>query len=205
MTKISMKNVYLLFMIPILLIGLGIGSTLAMFNAEATIENPISFRSNLSYDSSVVETKEVIIPYKSDRTIDFVISNTLDRNLNFDAWYIVDENNKDNVMLGAVSSVEGYATSGVISGNTSFVLSITLRNTSDEDVTVTIGVSSTSESKLVLPKGAKDIPYGLLPPLEEEKEEITDNTNSNLEDNKSNQDITTENNIDKDDTLSSSD
>lgn len=185
MTKISMKNIYLLFMIPILLIGLGIGSTLAMFNAEAAIENPISFRSNLSYDSSVTETKEVTIPYKSDKTIDIVISNTLESDLNFNAWYIVDEDNKDNIMLGAVSSVEGYTTSGVIPGNTSFILNTTLRNTSDEDVTITIGVSSTGEKKLVLPKAAKDIPYGLLPPLEEENKDnniITDNTNSNLED-----------------------
>ena len=64
-------------MIPILLIGLGIGSTLAMFNAEAAIENPISFRSNLSYDSSVTETKEVTIPYKSDKTIDIVLPDKL--------------------------------------------------------------------------------------------------------------------------------
>ena len=105
-TKISMKNIYLLFMISILLVGLGIGSTLAMFNAEATIENPISFRSNLSYDSLVTETKEITIPYKSDETIDIVISNTLDSDLNFDAWYIVDEDNVDNIMLGSISSVE---------------------------------------------------------------------------------------------------
>ena len=97
-------------------------------------------------------------------------------------------------MLGAVSSVEGYTTSGVIPGNTSFILNTTLRNTSDEDITITIGVSSTNEKKLVLPKAAKDIPYGLLPPLKEENKE---DTTGNLEDNGTNQDVTTQDNSEK--------
>lgn len=176
-TKISMKNIYLLLIITVLLVGLGIGSSFAMFNAETSIENPISFRSNLTSDSTVIETKEVIVPYKSDKTIDVVISNTLESDLNYDAWYMVDKDNEDNILLGSISEVEGYTSSGLIPGNTSFILNITLRNTSEEDIVVTIGVSSTSSSKLVIPTSAKDIPYGLLPPLVEEKS-VDDKINS---------------------------
>lgn len=177
-TKISMKNIYLLLIITVLLVGLGIGSSFAMFNAETSIENPISFRSNLTSDSTVIETKEVIVPYKSDKTIDVVISNTLESDLNYDAWYMVDKDNEDNILLGSISEVEGYTSSGLIPGNTSFILNITLRNTSEEDIVVTIGVSSTSSSKLVIPTSAKDIPYGLLPPLVEEKS-VDDKININ--------------------------
>ena len=49
-TKISMKTIYLILVITIGLVGLGIGSTLAVFTASAEISNPISFSSNLSYN-----------------------------------------------------------------------------------------------------------------------------------------------------------
>ena len=42
-TKISMKTIYLILVITIGLVGLGIGSTLAVFTASAEISNPISF------------------------------------------------------------------------------------------------------------------------------------------------------------------
>ena len=42
-TKISMKTIYLILVISIGLIGLGVGSTYAVFTASAEISNPISF------------------------------------------------------------------------------------------------------------------------------------------------------------------
>ena len=46
--KISMKTIYLLAVIAVGLVGLGVGSTYAVFTASATIDNPIAFTSNLS-------------------------------------------------------------------------------------------------------------------------------------------------------------
>ena len=40
-TKISMKTIYLILVITIGLVGLGIGSTLAVFTASAEISNPM--------------------------------------------------------------------------------------------------------------------------------------------------------------------
>lgn len=43
--KISMKTIYLLAVIAVGLVGLGVGSTYAVFTASATIDNPIAFTS----------------------------------------------------------------------------------------------------------------------------------------------------------------
>ena len=59
-TKISMKTIYLILVITIGLVGLGIGSTLAVFTASAEISNPISFSSNLSYNGDIFDTVEVM-------------------------------------------------------------------------------------------------------------------------------------------------
>ena len=43
MQKISVKTIYLILVISIGLVGLGVGSTFAMFTASSKIDNPISF------------------------------------------------------------------------------------------------------------------------------------------------------------------
>ena len=60
-TKISMKTIYLILVISIGLIGLGVGSTYAVFTANAEISNPISFSSNLSYKADIFDTADITI------------------------------------------------------------------------------------------------------------------------------------------------
>ena len=92
-TKISMKTIYLILVITIGLVGLGIGSTLAVFTASAEISNPISFSSNLSYNGDIFE---VTIGPNATRTTNVSIFNDEQIDgVKYAVWYIYEGNSND--------------------------------------------------------------------------------------------------------------
>ena len=60
-TKISMKTIYLILVITIGLVGLGVGSTFAVFTATAEIANPITLKSDLTYNDDIFDTADITI------------------------------------------------------------------------------------------------------------------------------------------------
>ena len=157
-TKSKLKNFYLV-VIAIGLIGLGVGSTFAMFNLEVTVNNPIAFDSNLTSTDALAETIEVIVPAEDDKNIDIVISNTYSDSLNYAVWYTP---TSANLEVGSMSSNQNYASVGTISSSGSFTLTVQLRNKGTVPLTVTVGVSS-SLSTIVLPNGAVQVGTSSLP------------------------------------------
>ena len=80
--KIPIKTIYLLLVISLGLVGLGIGSTYAVFTASSEIISPISLSSNLSYGSNVLETVSVkVLPGEVVSTT-LNITNSSTSNLN---------------------------------------------------------------------------------------------------------------------------
>ena len=159
-TKVQLKNLYLIAVIAIGLIGLGVGSTFAMFTASTSIDNPIAFSSNLSSTNNLAETIEVVVPAGEDKNVDIVISNTSSDSLNYTAWYSPTSN---DLVVGSTSSNNSYGTVGLIPSDGSFTLTVQLRNKGDTPITVTIGVSS-SDSQVVIPEGTAVIPSTQLIP-----------------------------------------
>lgn len=160
-TKIGLKNLYLMTIITIGLIGLGVGSTFAMFTASTNIDNPIALASNLSSTNILAETVEVIIPAGEDREVDLAISNTSQDALHYTAWYMPSSNDLE---VGSVSSNNSYGPVGLIPSAGSFTLTVQLRNNGDSPITVTLGVSS-STSDIVLASGMTQVPARVLPML----------------------------------------
>ena len=153
-TRIRLKNLYLIAIIAIGLIGLGIGSTFAMFTAQATINNPIAFNSNLSSTNLLAETIEVIVPAEEDKYVDLVISNTNAESLNYNVWYAPSSNDLE---VGSESSNNSYGPVGVLPSAGNFTLTVGLRNNGDSPITVTIGISSSGDT-VVLPSGVTSVP-----------------------------------------------
>ena len=146
--KISVKSLHLLLVISIGLIGLGIGSTYAVFTAKAEIDSPIVLNSNLSHDSEVIETIEIEVPAGETVSSTLNISNTSGGKLNYIVWYL---NEGVSIMTGTSSgSPQGSLENG---GSTTVVVDI--MNTSDTDTTVILGIVSGSE--IVLSKGMTPI------------------------------------------------
>lgn len=149
-TKVQLKNIYLIAVITIGLIGLGVGSTFAMFTAEANIKNPISFTSNLDSSSLLMETKEIIIPGNSDKYVDLVISNTSNDSLNYSVWYMT---SYDNIKVGCFSD-DDYTAVGKVASSGNFTLTVQIRNGNDSPARVVVGISS-SKDDIILPPNAE--------------------------------------------------
>lgn len=157
-TKISMKTIYLILVITIGLVGLGIGSTLAVFTASAEISNPISFSSNLSYNGDVFDTVEVTIGPNSSRDVNFAIFNTaMLPNINYVIWYIYEGNSSDL----SFTTDDGSSPSGVVSyregdPQQGEELYFNVTNNTSNTITITMGVT-TSQGDIVLPSYMKPI------------------------------------------------
>lgn len=148
--KISIKTLYLLFLISFGLVGLGAGSTYAMFVANAEISNPISFVSNLSYNSDILDIIEIDI--EPDETIisTLNVKNNTSGPLNYTAWYI----DGGNDIVAGINN--GSSTGSITAGNNTSI-EVEIRNESTEKVKVTLGVTSNTDN-VVIGNNMKIIP-----------------------------------------------
>ena len=160
-TKISMKTIYLILVITIGLIGLGVGSTFAVFTASAEINSPIYFSTSLTYDSDIYESIDVVVGANSTRDINFAIYNDDSiANVNYAVWYTY-SGNSDDLTFGVNYSEQNCSTpSGVLDLDGYNVL-ISVTNNTSSNITFTIGVS-TSKDDIVLPSYMKIVPNNII-------------------------------------------
>lgn len=154
MQKISVKTIYLILVISIGLVGLGVGSTFAMFTASSKIDNPISFTAGIFGESDVMETVEVTVPAGETKATNLHVTNS---NLNYVMWYI-DEGL--DIELGSKRTDSGtYQTT--IGAGEEHQYEVSIRNNSNSDVTVVIGISSGTGS-VTLSSDMKMVPQSEL-------------------------------------------
>lgn len=140
--KIPVKNLYLIAIISIGLIGLAVGSTYAMFTATAEINNPISLASNLTYTSDIVETVDVSVAPGEIKSVTLDVSNSSGVTLNYAMWYICDDS---DVEFGTEVDQSNANTSDVLNANDQTIaMMVYIRNNSTSTITVTLGVSSST-------------------------------------------------------------
>lgn len=157
--RISIKNLYLVGVISIGLIGLGVGSTFAMFTASAEISDSISITSGLSYTKDVVDLVDMTISSNKVETATLNITNNTDKTLNYTSWY---KTNDSNLQIGTVVSND-YSVTGTIAPNASTQIIVSIRNRSAGVAKVTVGISA-SESDIVVSNGVTTLPSNPLPP-----------------------------------------
>ena len=157
--KISIKNLYLVGVISLGLIGLGVGSTFAMFTASAEINDSISLTSGLEYTDDVVDLVDMTISSNKVETATLNITNNTTKTLNYTSWY---KTNNSNLQIGAVVS-NNYSVTGTIEPNQSAQIIVSIRNRGTGVAKVTVGISA-SESDIVVSKGVNTLPNDPLPP-----------------------------------------
>lgn len=157
MQKISVKTIYLILVISIGLVGLGVGSTFAMFTASSKIDNPISFTAGIFGESDVMETVEITVPAGETKATNIYVTNSTNSNLNYVMWYI-DEGL--DIELGSKRTDSGtYQTT--IGAGEEHKYEVSIRNNSSSSVTVVIGVSSGTGS-VTLSSDMKMVPQSEL-------------------------------------------
>ncbi len=168
MKKIEIKNIYLILVISIGLIGLGIGSTYAMFTASDKIDNPISLSSNLSSEEDIFESFDITLNSKENKSIKFNITNSNNlNNLKYASWYIYEGNDTDLTFYTSISSTSDIEPNGILS-TTGGVINIKIVNNTTSKINLVIGVS-TSKDNIILPNYMK-----LISSNEEPKELLAD-------------------------------
>ena len=168
MKKIEIKNIYLILVISIGLIGLGIGSTYAMFTASDKIDNPISLSSNLSSEEDIFESFDITLNSKENKSIKFNITNSNNlNNLKYASWYIYEGNDTDLTFYTSISSTSDIEPNGILS-TTGGVINIKIVNNTTNKINLVIGVS-TSKDNIILPNYMK-----LISSNEEPKELLAD-------------------------------
>ena len=157
MQKISIKTIYLILVISIGLVGLGVGSTFAMFTASSKIDNPISFTAGIFGESDVMETVEITVSAGETKATNLHVTNSTNSNLNYVMWYI-DEGL--DIELGSKRTDSGtYQTT--IGAGEEHKYEVSIRNNSSSSVTVVVGVSSGTGS-VTLSSDMKMVPQSEL-------------------------------------------
>ena len=150
MKKISIKNIYLILIISIGLIGLGIGSTYAMFTSTSNIDNPISLSSNLSYSDDIFESFDITLNSKANKTIKFNINNNTQMDsIKYASWYIYNGNDSDLSFYTSIDSTSDIEPNGTLS-STGGTINIKIVNNTNKKINLVIGVS-TSKDNIILP------------------------------------------------------
>ena len=145
--KISVKTLYLLGIITIGLIGLGLGSTYAMFTASTEIDNPISISTNLNSEDDIIETIEVTIDSNRTKEIPITINNSSTSTLNYAVWYTP---RNASIKVGTnLSNSDSSSPTGTITSNTTKKVYVQLKNTTLRTITITLGVSSNTTNVII--------------------------------------------------------
>ena len=155
MKKIKLKTLYLIGIITIGLIGLGIGSTYAMFITSIEIDNPISLSTTLTSESDVIETFDVEVAAGGNKEIPLTVNNTSNTKLNYSVWYIT--STSDIEMGTKLSNSDSSPSSSTIASGETKKVYIQIKNNSTSSITVTLGVSS-STSNIVLSSSMTMVP-----------------------------------------------
>lgn len=142
MKKVNVKTLFLIGIITIGLIGLGIGSTYAMFTSSIEIDNPITINTTLTCEEEVIDTIDISIEANDFRVIVININNITSSNLNYSSFYISDNS---DIEVGVTRSFsDGNTPTGSINSNSIKKVYIQVKNNSNTKVNVTIGVLSNS-------------------------------------------------------------
>ena len=140
--KISVKTLYLLGIITIGLIGLGVGSTYAMFTTSAEINNPITIDTTLNSDSDIIESIDIKIEPNDIRVAVINLNNTSNTTLNYASFYITESN---DIEVGVTHNFTDTAVpTGSIENGTTKKVYIQIKNNGNSTANVTLGVLSNS-------------------------------------------------------------
>lgn len=143
------KNIYLLSLAIITLLGIVIVPTYAKFIKDYTTSNDVAGMS-LSFNIGItnIEEYEVItVPAGGADTFNVKVTNSSDSALYYGVWHRMVEPAEKNSNITIARIKEASATtSGELLSNTQVTPAIIIVNNTDTDITINIGVSSSSTS-----------------------------------------------------------
>lgn len=160
---VNKKNIYLLLLLVISLIGLVVTPTYAKFSDNYQTENDVV---GISLDFSlgitnIEEYDELVVAADSTEEFNIVIENASSSTMYYGAWYkIADSSYEVSNLSISKSNASSASTSGSIAASSSVTVTVTITNNSTSEVKIYLGVSSSisSTSNIEYLNGKKLIP-----------------------------------------------
>ncbi|UKI26901.1 MAG: Ig-like domain-containing protein [Bacilli bacterium] len=128
--------------IAIGLIGLGVGSTYAMFTSTIEIKDPITINATLDSEDDIIETIDLELEPNDIRVAVINLNNTSNATLNYASFYITESS---DIEVGVTHNFTDTAVpTGSISNGTTKKVYIQVKNNGSSTANVTLGVLSNS-------------------------------------------------------------
>ena len=149
----KVRNTYLVVVTIIGLISLAMYTTYAMFTASLDIGDFVDLTaSNLSTDTSVIEYERLTLSAGETKIIDLNITNSTANSLYYGVWYeMIEPTSINDSITIAKLDTSVSETIGELATSTSSVVTLILKNETEDSITVNIGVGYSATSSLNLP------------------------------------------------------
>ena len=149
MKHLKIKETYLIFLIVIGLVSLSLYSTYALFTANTEINDVVSFSTQLTTDSSILEYEMVTIPAGESKVVELVVNNSHEQSLYYGVWYQALTDVSD-INIGLYTQENNTPASGTIAADSSATILIGITNNGTSDAILNIGVAGSETSNLNL-------------------------------------------------------
>ena len=149
-----MKRNYLLSLIVIGLISLSLYSTYAMFTASIETDDIVNLTaSTLPTSTEIVEYERITVEKNSEKTIEFTIKNSTSKTLYYGTWYemIKPSSINDNIVVARQEESE-KETLGQLNSSETAKVSLIVKNNTEANIIINLGVGYGTTSSLNLPE-----------------------------------------------------
>ncbi len=135
------KKYYLLLLLIITLVGASIYGTYAMFTSSVET-NMVDIDTSMTYKFKINGTQELKVSAGSKLRFNAVVENDMSGTISYGMYYkmISPSNLPSGVIIAQVSDDLTMLAKGTLDSNTSKTVPMVIKNTSDSDITVEIGV-----------------------------------------------------------------
>ena len=160
MSKLKIKETYLLLLIVLGLVSLGIYTTYAMYTASTTINDVVGITTTLDIGKSLTEYEVVTVQPNETKLIELNIVNSYNGNIYYGAWYQIVQGNNDDIQIGLYTEKNPNPSSGVLTQNSSTKLLAGITNNNSTSIIVYLGVKGSLTNELNLGSNKVLLPDG---------------------------------------------
>ena len=165
MTKLKIKESYLILLIVVSLVSLGVYTTYALFTASTTLNDVVGITTTLDIGKSMSEYEVVTIQPGETKLIELNIVNSYNDSIYYGAWYKIVQGSSDDLAIGLYTSKNSNPSSGLLEKTSNIKLLVGIINDGSTPAVVYLGVKGSLTSELNLGTDKILLPEGFTEPL----------------------------------------
>ena len=150
MTKLKIKESYLILLIVVSLVSLGVYTTYALFTASTTLNDVVGITTTLDIGKSMSEYEVVTIQPGETKLIELNIVNSYNDSIYYGAWYKIVQGNSDDIQIGLYTEKNPNPSTGSLASSSNIKLLVGIINDNTTPIVVYLGVKGSLTNELNL-------------------------------------------------------